>query len=146
MECIDIISGTLDHGRPHREGIVYELTLQIQGLPNALRIFYKRISIALPEHLLRKDVVVAVKDEKGKVKLAPNSFGDNWHAFVADRIGSPRLKLLLQEARTAKIIPKKLCQSIRKVTRSFENRRCHSLLRNATIAGITWPGASSISQ
>src|SRR5208337_1193518 len=76
----------------------------------------------------------------------PNSFGDIWHTFVADRFGSPRLELLLREARTAKIIPKKLCQSIRKVTRSFESRRCHSLLRNVTIAGITWSGASSISQ
>jgi uncharacterized protein involved in cysteine biosynthesis len=30
--------------------------------------------------------------------------------------------------------------------RSFENERCHSLLRNVTIAAITWSGASSISQ
>src|SRR5271169_5176631 len=51
----------------------------------------------------------------------PNSFGDIWQAFVADRFGSPRLKLLPREAKTAKIISKELRQSIRKMTRSFEN-------------------------
>src|SRR5271170_1943424 len=29
----------------------------------------------------------------------PNSFGDIWQAFVADRFGSPRLKLLPREAK-----------------------------------------------